>query len=398
MFTQAEIGFGTSKVMDTPRSHENALTIAAPSPTPGRTVLEHLSDAVTRLRQHAAPTASRLWKWKWPLASATIALLLTLLLGPTLLWGPRIVGEAAVRGTFLQTVVASGHVEAPFRGNIGSQITGVVADVVVAEGETVKAGQTLILLNDREARAAVVQMEGAVAQAQAHMRQLRELTMPSANEAMKEAQATLLNAQQAFDRAQKLAVEGYSTKVTLEAAVKALDIAKGQLRSTELHVYTNSPGGSDFVMGETLLKQAQANLASAQSRLSYTTITAPRDGVLIFRNVERGNVVQPSTVLMTLSPVGETHLTLQIDEKNLGLIAVGQTALASADAFSKQMFAAEVFFINPGIDLQRAGRNRERLPGRGRLDVLGRHHALRGEEGIAHGAMRPEAFVRIQAV
>jgi HlyD family secretion protein len=107
-------------------------------------------------------------------------------------------------------------------------------------------------------------------------------------------------------------------------------------------------------MAETQLNQARASLATAQSRLSYTIITAPRDGVLILRDVERGNVVQPSSVLMKLSPAGDTQLVVQIDERNIGMLALGQIAIASADAFAKQSFPAEVIYINPGVDLQRA--------------------------------------------
>ena len=262
--------------------------------------------------------------------------------------------DPAVRADFIQTVVASGHVEAPFRVTVSSQITGHVVDVPVDEGQNVKAGQTLIQLDDREARAAVMQSEGAVAQAEARMRQLKELTLPTAQEALKQAQATVLNAQGTYDRATKLASDGYGTKVTLEDALKALDIAKAQLRSAELQVYTSRPGGSDYVMAETLLNQARAALASAKSRLSYTSITAPRDGVLISRNVERGNVVGPSAVLMTLSPFINMQVVVQIDEKNLGLIKLGQKALVSADAYPKETFAADVVYINPGVDLQRA--------------------------------------------
>jgi HlyD family secretion protein len=92
------------------------------------------------------------------------------------------------------------HAAQPFRVNVGSQITGVVADIPVAEGQSVKAGDTLIVLDDREARAAVVQAQGAVAQTEARMRQLRELTLPSAEENLTQAQATLTNAQATFDR------------------------------------------------------------------------------------------------------------------------------------------------------------------------------------------------------
>jgi len=274
--------------------------------------------------------------------------------GIPLVLGPVIEVDTVIRADFVQSVVASGHVEAPFRVNIGSQITGTVSDVPVSEGQTVKAGDILIKLDDREARAAVVQAQGAVAQSEARMRQLRELTLPAAEEALTQARATLVNAQQAFERAEKLAKDGFGTRATLDDATRALDIARAQVRSAEFQVFTNRSGGSDYVMAETQLNQAHANLATAQSRLSYTVIAAPRDGILISRNVERGNIVQPSNVLMMLSPSGDTQLVVQIDEKNLGLIALGQKALASADAFPKDTFPADVVYINPGVDLQRA--------------------------------------------
>jgi len=58
-------------------------------------------------------------------------------------------------------------------------------------------------------------------------------------------------------------------------------------------------------------------------------------------------VVQPGKALMVLSPAGPTQLVVQIDEKNLHLLTVGQPAQASADAYPEQRFAAEVTYINP---------------------------------------------------
>lgn len=298
--------------------------------------------------------AQVLWPWRWrgPLFAAAIAL--AWLAGDRYLLGPRVSADAVVRADIVRSVVASGHVEAPFRVNIGSQITGVVTDVPVVEGQAVRASDVLVVLDDREARATVVQAEGVMAQAEAKMRQLRELTLPSAREGLKQANATLTNAQAAYDRAKHLADSGSGTRATLDEATKSLDVAKAALRSAEFQVFTNSPGGSDFVIAETQARQAAAALSTAQSRLAYTVIKAPRDGILISRDVEKGNVVQPANVLMKLSPSGETQLVVQVDEKNLGLISVGQKALASADAYAQQSFAAEVVFINPGVDLQRA--------------------------------------------
>jgi HlyD family secretion protein len=64
-------------------------------------------------------------------------------------------------------------------------------------------------------------------------------------------------------------------------------------------------------------------------------------------------MVQPGKVLMVLSPLGETQLVVLMDEKQLKLLKLGQTALASADAYPSQRFDASLVFINPGVDAQR---------------------------------------------
>ena len=274
--------------------------------------------------------------------------------GAKLILGPAVVADQVRRGSLIETVVASGHVETPYRVEIGSQITGTVEEVLVREGERVLKGQPLISLESRELKAAVVQAQGAVAQSEARMRQLDELTLPSAREALTQAEANLLNAQQTFDRTDKLAKDGFATRVAVDDARKTLDVARAVKRAAEFQVYTASPGGSDHVMAQTQLNQARANLDTAESRLGYATIAAPRDGVLITRSVERGTVVQPGKALLVLAPTGEVQLVLQIDERNLGKIDLGQEAVASADAYPDRRFPAVVSYINPGIDITRA--------------------------------------------
>ncbi len=88
------------------------------------------------------------------------------------------------------------------------------------------------------------------------------------------------------------------------------------------------------------------------------TIEAPVDGTLIARNVERGNVVQPGKALMVLSPAGATQLVVQIDEKNLNLLQIGQEALASADAYPGERFAARIVYMNPAESIRCAAASR----------------------------------------
>ena len=72
--------------------------------------------------------------------------------GSRVVLGPRIPAAVVVQHDFIQTIVATGHVETPHRINIGSQIVGVVKNIPVTEGQNVQAGQVLIELNDAEWR------------------------------------------------------------------------------------------------------------------------------------------------------------------------------------------------------------------------------------------------------
>ncbi|MCO4052679.1 MAG: efflux RND transporter periplasmic adaptor subunit [Bosea sp.] len=294
------------------------------------------------------------WTHRWFALAVLAALSIGAWQAGRVLLGPAVVVDRVGRGVLVQTVVASGHVETPFRVEIGAQVTGVVAEVLVQEGQTVREGQRLIELRPEELRANLVQAEGAVAQAEARLRQLAELTLPMAREALIQTRVTLRTAQAAYDRTAELFRNGNATRVAYDEAQRALDVARTQVRTAELQEFTASPGGSDEVLARTQLAQAHATLDTARARLSYATIVSPRDGLLISRNVERGAVVQPGKTLLVLAPAGETQLVMQIDERNLGLIEIGQKAVASADAFPNRRFEAYVSFVNPAVDIARA--------------------------------------------
>ena len=303
----------------------------------------------------AVPGKPRRRRIRWP----HVALVAVLLAGAAIalavyLPAPRISVYQVTRHDLIQTVVASGHIETQYRVNVGSQITGIVSEVPVEEGQAVKTGDVLIRLDDREYVSAVVQAKAAVDQAEAKLRQIREVLLPSAEQTLQQAEATLANARSSYARAVKLLADGYTTQADYDVVRRDRDIAELVMRNAALQVATNRPGGSDYVMAETQLRQAGANLENAKAKEGYTTITAPTDGRLITRNVERGNVVNPTDILMVLAPTGEVRIDLQIDERDLGLLHIGQPALASADAYPNQTFHAEVVYINPGVDIQQA--------------------------------------------
>ena len=311
-------------------------------------------------RPNGGPQGRRVRLFAWAWGRRWRLLVLVLLLGgagrmamPVLL-GPVVTPVPVARGELVQSVVANGRVETPHRVNIGSQVTGTVAEVPVEQGQAVAAQQMLVVLDDRELQASVEQAQGAVAQAEARLRQMAEVTLPVARETLQQAEANLVNAQQQHDRATQLRGGGFETQAQVENLFRALSVAQAAQRLARVQVANNSPGGMEYVVAEATLRQARASLLVALSRLDYTRIRAPVAGTLIARNVERGWVVQPSQVLMVLSPAGETQIVVQIDERNIGRLAVGQRALGSADAFPDRRFEAVVAYINPSVDPQRA--------------------------------------------
>jgi HlyD family secretion protein len=268
-------------------------------------------------------------------------------------FGPEVEGLKVEQRDFVQTVVASGHVENAHRVDIGAQLTGTVKRVPVAEGQMVQAGQLLIELENTELQASLKQAEFNVQQAAAKLRQLREVQVPVTAHALHQAMVTQETSQQALKRSQDLYDKGFTGQAALDEFKRMALVTQSQVLSLKDQMASLNEGGSDSVLAQANLSQAKAGSELAHARLRYAQISAPSSGTLISRNVEPGDVVQAGKVLMVLSPTGTTELVVQIDEKHLSQLKIGQAATASADAYSKEQFPAVLSYINTGVDAQR---------------------------------------------
>lgn len=256
-------------------------------------------------------------------------------------------------GTFIQTIVASGHVESPHRVSISAQITGTVSDTPVVEGQFVTQGQALIVLENHELQSSLKQAKASEQQALTNLRQLHELKMPVAEQTKIQAQANFINAKNSLSRSLELYQKGFIGVAAKDEAERAYQIAESQLDIGQHQYDSLQRDGSEIASAQAALKQASAVVDVASARLQYSTIRAQKSGTLISRNVEIGDGVMPGKVLMTLSPIGTTQLVMQIDEKNIKGLKIGQMAMASADAFPQLRFLAKLVYINPSIDAQR---------------------------------------------
>ncbi len=266
---------------------------------------------------------------------------------------PKVKPFLLTSGSFVQTIVASGHVESPNRISISAQITGTVSDVPVMEGQDVVKGQLLIQLENTELQAALRQAQASEQLALSNLRQLREVKTPIAIQTYVQAEVNFNTAKKNLERILELYAQGFVGATVKDEAERAFQIAKSQLQIGQQQLVSLEPGGSELALAQATINQAHAASESAAARLRYSIIQAPKSGTLIMRNVEAGDGVVPGKVLMSLSPTGDIQLLVQIDEKNIKWLHVNQMALASADAYPNQKFQAQLVAINPRIDLQR---------------------------------------------
>jgi HlyD family secretion protein len=193
------------------------------------------------------------------------------------------------------------------RVDVGSTVTGRVAQVTVREGAQVQRGEVLVRLETDE-------LQAALAQAVASERQ---------------ADATLQAARATLQRAEQLVKQNFYSAAQLDEARRALDVAVAQQGA------------------------ARAAVTAARARLEQARIEAPAEARVLARMVEPGQIVQPGKALLTLALAGPTQLVAQVDERFLDQLQVGQNASVVADAFAQRRFAARVLSIAPLVDAQR---------------------------------------------
>ncbi len=289
---------------------------------------------------------------------------------------------------------------------IAPKIAGRIVEIRYREGDTVKAGDLIARLDDRQVRARVDQAQAAVAEADARVRSSRQQiailqeqlqgselekgqSSDDAGGRVRQAEAELAAAQAQlaqqegalkialFDRDAytKLAKSGAvserqgkqaeSTAETQEAAVqsarKRVDSARASLTmagtslTTPRIRETQSAGiRKQIALQEPLIAGAQADaararaqLVEAQENLKDLEIYAPFDGTVITRGAEPGEVVQAGTPLVTLLDLNKVYLRGFIPEGQIGKVKLGQSALVYLDSNTKQGLDAVVSRIDP---------------------------------------------------
>ncbi|MEO5694140.1 MAG: efflux RND transporter periplasmic adaptor subunit [Usitatibacter sp.] len=295
-------------------------------------------------------TTGRLRSWLWPVLALVLAALAAGVYG----WRGKAAEVVTVTsGPIQHSLVFSSRVASVARTDLASTLTARVDKVLVREGDSVKRGQLLVSLDDDDLRAQLQQAQAALATAQARVRSQFELAGPVARQGMVQSQANLDFGIAELERTRSLHAKGFLSEARLQDAERTVASARAAFAQSSSQAATNTNGGAEAQTIQARLIEAEAAVKLVKTRLEQTSISAPSDGRVIVRSVEIGDVAQPGRKLLTLATTGETRLIAQIDEKNLSLLREGMRAVASADAFADNKFAAELIYLAPSVDVTR---------------------------------------------
>ena len=220
---------------------------------------------------------------------------------------------------------------------ITPQVSGTVVAIGADDTQFVKAGQTLVKLDQEDAKVALDQAEAQLART---VREVRNLFATSAQlqAAVEVRQADLTTAEQDLERRERLGASGAVSKEELTHARDNLRAAQAGLLAAQQQLLANKAR----VDGTTLADHPEVRNASATVRSAYlayqrTQLPAPVSGFVARRNVQLGQRVSPGAALMAVVPLDQVWVDANFKESQLQDIRVGQPVVLTADLYGRSV-------------------------------------------------------------
>jgi len=245
---------------------------------------------------------------------------------------------------------------------ISPKIAAYVSAVPIAANQNVKAGDTLVQLDDGDFKLAVDQAAAKLATQKTSLdtfaAQVRaaEASAAQARAQLDAANAMLAKAEADFTRTDALAARDYSSKATLDAARAARDNAKAQVIAQQAAIQTADANvgvlKAQTAEAERVVKELEVALAKAQRDLSFATIKAPFDGVVGNKSVQVGDYVTPGKRLVAVVPLDKIYVDANLKETQLAHVAPGEKVSVRVDALDGDSIPGTVESLAPASGSQ----------------------------------------------
>lgn len=277
------------------------------------------NDDLAKILAGSRPRRSGRWVWAALVVAALAAVWFFLGAGgssPTLVYST----EAVERGNLIVSVIATGSVQPTNEVEVSSELSGTLDSVEVDFNDRVTEGQVLARLNTTKLAGQVANSRAQLAAAKARLLQ---------------AQATAREARADLQTKTALAARGVTSKSDMAGYEAVFERANASV-----------------AIAEADLTLAEANLSLVETDLAKAEIRSPINGIVLDRAAEAGQTVASSLsapVLFTLAgDLGQMELLVDIDEADIGRVAVGNVATFTVDAYEGHDFPAIITQVRFG--------------------------------------------------
>ncbi len=240
------------------------------------------------------------------------------------------------KGRMRETAAASGKIQPHVQVEVKSRASGQVTEILVSEGDVVKAGQLLVKLDPTDAQRTLTSAKVARDKAKADLQ--------SARAGVSAAVVQKNNSQGSADVASKSAELGLGTQDAARTAGNDVKVQQANI----------SVKSAQVASAEAQLKAAELSVEDAETRLKETMIYAPMDGTVLDIPVEKGTIVSSAltnvsggTSVMTIADLSDLRIIGAIDEAQISRVKPGQAVEIRVDAYPDRVFEGKVERVSP---------------------------------------------------
>jgi HlyD family secretion protein len=233
------------------------------------------------------------------------------------------------------------------------RVSGRVAEIKVDEGDAVRAGDVLAILDMEPLQNALDAAEATLTSILARNSMIhsgnRDEDIAQAKAKMEAAKATLTNAKQQYDRLSALLPSGIVSQDSVDTAQAAMDLAAANFRAAEEQYKAIGAGFrvEEKAESDGLLKQAQANLDVSRLAIRDAMLQAPSDGYILTRTIEKGEMIQAGSPAFSLSLTNPVWVRAYVEEPQLGHFNTGTKVLLYTDSRPEAPYSGTVGFVSP---------------------------------------------------
>jgi multidrug efflux pump subunit AcrA (membrane-fusion protein) len=240
---------------------------------------------------------------------------------------------------------AVGTVRAKTNTVLSAKIVGSITALHAREGDRVRAGQTLIEIDNRDARSQVSRAQAGVREAQTGTDEV-DKNIRAAESAKAAAEANKALAESTFKRYQVLRDRKSVSPQEFDEVETKYKVAIVEVERAERLLQSLTARKN---MVNARIDSAQADVAVAQVQVGYARVTSPINGVVITKHAEVGSLAAPGTPLLTIED-NNYRLEAAIEESQLRNIRLGAMALIAIDALGQEEMSGRVVEIVPTAD------------------------------------------------